>query len=493
MGALLSSPSKPRSKNKSTMPPNVTIRNISNQPLTLVLAEHFDPEEDGGVFQMSNVTSSLAAVTNSVGLTNNKTRRAVAKISSDTKPFASRETDIKLPPFQIVHTDIKAVIKKEKERLRLTFQTEAGGKHRMYCPVPTTESASLECLAPNPKLRFTGIYLPDEHFVAVYNTTELNAWMSRLPDSIPLGALSIPGTHNAPTCHNAPPSVRCQAVSPMEQMKNGVRFFDLRVQVPEPFDPKSDKLVLVHAVFPISLTGNRYFRDLYNDVIEFLKKNPSETMILSLKREGSGKGTDQQLSRILKDHYTNPREWFTEPRVPHLGEVRGKIVLLRRFVLDEPLRKEWGGKGWGIDGHVWADNTPNAMCPSGDICVQDFYEVMEKQSIEKKIKFVTEHTERSGCCRFNVEHHEAGKKHPLYVNFLSASNFWKVGTWPEKIAAEVNPAVVEHLCHKHMAKQDGGVKEGDWSTGILVADWVGLDGDWDLVRSVVGMNAKLMP
>ena len=79
------------------------------------------------------------------------------------------------------------------------------------------------------------------------------------------------------------------------------------------------------------------------------------------------------------------------------------------------------------------------------------------------------------------------------MNFLSASNFWKVGTWPEKIAAEVNPAVVEHLCHKHMVKQDGGVKEGDWSTGILVADWVGLDGDWDLVRAVVGMNGKLMP
>ena len=488
MGAFQSSPQR----KSSTMPDHVTIRNISNSPLTLVLAEHFDPEEDGGVFQMSNVTHSLAAVTNSVGLTNNRTRRAVKKISPEDKPFASRETDIKLPPFKIVKTDIKAVIKTEKERLRLTFQTELGGKHRMYCPVPTSETASLESLAPNPKMRFTGIYLPDEKFVAIYNTSDLDSWMGKLPDSVPLGALSIPGTHNAPTCLNAPPSVRCQAVSPKEQLKNGVRFFDLRVQVPEPFDPKSDKLVLVHSVFPISLTGNKYFKELYDDVLEFLKNNPSETLIMSLKREGSGKGTDQQLSRILKDHYTNPRQWFTEPRVPDLGEVRGKIVMLRRFLLDEPLKKEWGGKGWGIDGHVWADNTPNNMCPSGDICVQDFYEVLEKESIDKKIKFVTEHTERSGCCKFNAEHHEAGKKHPLYVNFLSASNFWKVGTWPEKIAAEVNPAVVEHLCHKHMSKQDGGVKEGDWSTGILVADWVGMDGDWDLVRAAVGMNAKLM-
>ena len=191
------------------MAPNVTIRNISNQPLTLVLVEHFDPEEDGGVFQMSNVTHTLSAVTNSVGLTNNRTRRAVAQISPDAKPFASRQVAIQLPPFKIVNTDIKAVVKKEKERLRLTFQTELGGQHRMYCPVPTAKTASLECLAPNPKVRFTGIYLPDESFVALYSTAELHQWMSRMPDGVPLGALSIPGNHNAPTCHNAPPSVRC--------------------------------------------------------------------------------------------------------------------------------------------------------------------------------------------------------------------------------------------------------------------------------------------
>jgi 1-phosphatidylinositol phosphodiesterase len=68
-----------------------------------------------------------------------------------------------------------------------------------------------------------------------------------------------------------------------------------------------------------------------------------------------------------------------------------------------------------------------------------------------------------------------------------------VGTWPEQIASKVNPACVEHLCRSHMVSQDGkALKEGDWSTGIVVADWVGLDGDWDLARCVVGMNAKLI-
>ena len=50
-------------------------------------------------------------------------------------------------------------------------------------------------------------------------------------------------------------------------------------------------------------------------------------MILSIKREGAGESTDKQLGEILKDHYTNPKQWYTEPRIPNLGEVRGRIVL----------------------------------------------------------------------------------------------------------------------------------------------------------------------
>jgi len=76
---------------------------------------------------------------------------------------------------------------------------------------------------------------------------------------------------------------------------------------------------------------------------------------------------------------------------------------------------------------------------------------------------------------------------PFYLNFLSASNFWKVGCWPEKIAKKLNPAIVEFLCEKH-----GEGVQGDLGTGIVVCDWVGEDGDWDLVRCIVGMNARLM-
>lgn len=470
------------------MPPDLKIRNLSDRPLKLVLIEHFDPVHEGG-FQFRNVTTSFVHVTNSIGLTNATTRRDVPQISPDAQPFENRELSIDLPPFSVTQTDIKPVIRNDKERLRLTFEAESGGRYRMYTPVPTKESHALETLSENPDMHFTGIYLPQDSYVALFESSDLDRWMDKLNDNVPIGALSIPGTHNSPTCHNAPPSVRCQAVSPLEQLQNGVRFFDIRVQVPEPFDGGSDKLVLVHSVFPISLTGNKYFRDLYNECRRFLDEHPSETLIMSMKREGSGKGTDEQLSRVLKDHYTNPDQWWTRPWLPRLGEARGKIVLVRRFNLEEGLKHEWDDKGWGIDGAVWADNTPNATCPSGDLVVQDFYEVAEQASIDTKVQYVRDHMERSGTCDFNLD--DPNARIPLYINFLSASNFWKVNTWPEKIAAKVNPATVAHLCTKHMLEDDGNLKPGDWCTGILVCDWVGLDGDWDLVRSVVGINAKL--
>ncbi|KAL8805649.1 MAG: hypothetical protein Q9200_005338 [Gallowayella weberi] len=219
---------------------------------------------------------------------------------------------------------------------------------------------------------------------------------------------------------------------------------------------------------------------------------------MSLKREGTGDATDAQLSRILRDHYAgDPNRWFTAPRIPYLGEARGKIVLIRRFALEESLKQEWGGAGWGIDAENWADNTPNATCPSGDVCVQDFYEVLETVNIEKKIQYSQEHLERAAqCCCALPGHDQVATpppKQPFFINFLTASNFWKVGCWPEKIAAKLNPAIVDFLCRKHNEFDGGGPAQagGDGSTGIVVCDWVGHKGNWDLVRCIVGMNSKL--
>ncbi|KAJ5567426.1 hypothetical protein N7535_006732 [Penicillium sp. DV-2018c] len=461
---------------------HLSIRNNTSTSIVLKRIERFRAPEEGGFNAFSTMAKNFTQV-----LTNQTRNDAVSCIEQDSHHFEEKNVDIRIEPFTTKKTDLRSFVNSDKERNRLIFEAE-GQKYQIQVPVPTAESASMKALSDKPKHSFTGIYITPESFLAIFSSSNLNAWMRELRDETLLSALSIPGTHNSPTCHIAPPSVRCQAVSPKEQLKNGVRFFDIRVQPQYPEDPARDELILVHSAFPISLTGNKYFRDLLREIEEFLDRNPSETLIVSLKREGTSNATDEQLSRILHDHYAKGPRWWVRPKIPTLGEARGKIVLMRRFNLNQKLKGEHGGTGWGIDAAAWEDNTPHAKCASGLLCIQDFYEVLESMNIEKKIKYVCEQIDRAGCCRypFGVQPDlKATKAFPFYVNFLSASNFWKTDTWPEKVAAKVNPAIVDYICRR------GKEHDGDCSTGILVTDWVGLDGDWDLVRCIVGMNAKL--
>lgn len=463
------------------MSEHLTLRNLTSTPITLKCIERFSDSNNAFSCLTSNLTRSLTSVT--------RTKDAVP-IEPGSQPFAEKEVNIHVEPFKTVKTELRAFIDSKRERLRLTIDAE-GEKHQVQTPVPTTESATMKALCENPRFQFTGVYVTPESHLAIFSSANLHAWMQELKDNTLLSSLSIPGTHNSPTCHFAPPSVRCQAVGPREQLQNGVRFFDLRVQPLYPEEPEKDDLALVHSVFPISLTGNKYFRDLMDEVNEFLDNNPSETLIICLKREGPGEHTDEQLSRILRDHYITPESrWYTEPKIPTLGEVRGKVVLMRRFNVEERLKHAHEDRGWGIDAGGWADNCAHAFCPSGQVCIQDFYEVLEAENVDKKVQFVNEQCHRASetCYPFGVlPGPEATKAHPFYVNFLSASNFWKLQTWPEKIAGRLNPATVDYLCRSH----SGAEGDCDWSTGILVTDWVGENGDWDLVRCIVGMNAKL--
>ena len=131
------------------MASDMKIRNLSDRHFRLVLVEYFDPIDQGG-FKVQNVTSVFANVTNSIGLTNTTTRRNVPQIAPDAQSFEHRDVGFDVPPFTVVQTDVKPTLRSDKDRVRLTFELEGGERHRMYCPVPTAESHSLESLNDNP-------------------------------------------------------------------------------------------------------------------------------------------------------------------------------------------------------------------------------------------------------------------------------------------------------------------------------------------------------
>jgi 1-phosphatidylinositol phosphodiesterase len=482
---------------KSTLvmgPPPLTIRNLSSTNLELKVIERFETQVPKGFAHITrNVTHFVVSNTTGSSSAAGPEGPNFSPLTENAQGYGQQEVSLRIEPFTTNRTDINTAERSDRDVLRLTFEHD-GQLYRVDTRT-SRQSQELVPLSPEPRKQYTAIWIDRESTLAIYSSANMSCWMRQLADVTPLSALSIPGTHNSPTHHTALPSVRCQAVSPKEQLRNGVRFFDIRVQPEKPEDPNHDGLALVHGVFPISLTGAKPFRKLVGDIQDFLRENPSETLIMSLKREGPGEHTDEQLSTILKQHYANDNSlWFTEPRIPSLGEARGKIVLMRRFALAEPWTLEWDGRGWCLDAQNWAYNT--ACDKHGSVCVQDFCEVLETENIQKKIDFCCEHFERAGAqvCPvpgITTDAVNPVPPGPLYLNFLSASNFWKVGCWPEKIAAKLNPAVTEFLCLKHETTAEGGGDKGDGGVGIVVTDWVGKDGDWDLIRCIVGMNSLL--
>ncbi|KAI0161122.1 PLC-like phosphodiesterase [Hypoxylon sp. FL1284] len=456
---------------------DLTIRNLTTTQLELKLVERFEGQPASGrSTPVGNITSKITGIFSSSVSPN-------VRIQGEARD--AHDVSFPVGPYEACTTDVRSA-DPGREVIRLTFESD-GHRYQVDVPSSSQRSTVMKKLdgAPN---EYTTIYVQAGCCLAIFSSAHLSSWMRELRDDCPLSALSIPGTHNSPTCHMALPSVRCQAVNVREQLDNGVRFFDVRVNV----NSGSSELALVHSAFPISLTGNKYFKDMLDVIYAFLEANPSETLILSVKREGTGKGTDQQLSKILKDRfYEDGRRWYTEPRIPRIGEVRGKIVLLRRHVNDASLDGEWGGRGWGLDGSVWPDNCADGLLGSGLARVQDFYEVDQSHNIQKKIDLARSHLERAAepvCPLPGTD-----SPQPFFINFLSGSNFFNANCWPEKIAAKVNPAIIEYLCIRHGAEGKGpeGLKVGDASAGLVVTDWVGLDGDWDLIRCIVGWNGRL--
>ncbi|KAI1503669.1 phosphatidylinositol-specific phospholipase C [Biscogniauxia marginata] len=458
---------------------DLTIRNLTATPLELKLVERLEEQQHAhGLGSLGRKVTGLFSSSTPVA-------------QGQCKVWHREEVSLPIGPFEARRTDIRTA-DPGREAIRLTFDSDGHG-YQAHVPTSSLRSTVMTKLdkAPN---EYTIVYVQSGSCLAIFSSANLSCWMRELHDEYPLSALSIPGTHNSPTCHVALPSVRCQAVSMRAQLDNGVRFFDIRVNVSQ----SSSELALVHSAFPISLTGGKHFKDLVEAVYDFLDANPSETLIMSVKREGTGNGTDQKLSKVLKEEfYGDGKRWFTEPRIPRLGEARGKIVLLRRHGNHESLNGEWGGRGWGLDGSVWPDNCEDDPVGSGIARIQDFYEVGETTNIQKKIELARKHLERAGesVCHLPGAPGFAADAapQPFFVNFLSASNFFNMGCWPEKIAAQANPAIIEYLCLRHGEHGKGpiGLRVGDAGTGIVVTDWVGHKGDWDLIRCIVGWNAKL--
>ena len=166
-------------------------------------------------------------------------------------------------------------------------------------------------------------------------TVSGESWMSGLSDELLLTQLTIPGTHDSATENIIfPYSFSCQQATVDEQLAMGFRFFDLRCRVIETQDGEQ-KAVLHHGsgiCRAVTEEGRTELTQdmVYEDIEAYLTAHPTECVIVMVTPRGDGTDVELILSQIRECIEAKPSAWYTENRIPTLGEVRGKIVLLVR-------------------------------------------------------------------------------------------------------------------------------------------------------------------
>ena len=332
-------------------------------------------------------------------------------------------------------------------------------------------------------------------------------WMSHVDDDKYLDELSIPGTHDSGTCSvdndTEPQSsqAKCQQDYIPTQLLEGIRYFDIRLGKGE--NPGIDH----GACYLLKKDGNfMHLSDVIGYFKTFLSENPKEALIMLVSR-GNDEATDESLTTALgKVFDENPDLFYTSSRIPTLGEVRGKIVLLRRFGL---AGSSVSSHTWGLDLTQWdnkiaAHTDSTSMClvrdergfeavgKTGDeepyctkVYAQDHYECTGTDKIGW-VDMALQETTKLARIMVDVEDNDGAKvkvlEHSWCINYTSCTNY-KQGSNPFTAARVVN----EHLYKSQYINNTGveGTKE-DCSKhiGIIASDFV----DAALARSIYQRN-----
>lgn len=216
----------------------------------------------------------------------------------------------------------------------------------------------------------------------------LHNWMKNIGDDTSVKDINIPGTHDSATkyCQFSLIS-SCQNKSIKEQLEIGVRAFDIRV----------DKNTLVHSFCKCraSLLGSVLtLDDVIGDIFSFLNENPSEIVLMFFKMDNGE--SSLECFRLLYENFikTNPDKWYLENKIPALGEVRGKIVLLSRTEYDtEKAGIDFNAMPYqgGTKETKWEDFSPNG---EDTVTVQDRYMLLWYKKWKKAVKPLLDESEK---------------------------------------------------------------------------------------------------
>ena len=311
-----------------------------------------------------------------------------------------------------------------------------------------------------------------------------SSWMSDIPDNARVTTLSIPGTHDSCSIEGPLGFAKTQNLDLADQLNAGIRFLDIRLA------HYQDNLFAHHNAVHME----KSYADILDICSEFLAKHPTEAVFMSVKEEerfdralgrfapseAFGKSRRDPTNWVIRSnsfedafrartwqHIKDPSLFynFPAPRADGspvaanralspettLGEIRGKIVLIRRFEATQEI---------GSDFTDWPKNQHFKSNESLSYSVEDCY---LNPGEENKYDCIVAH----------IEEARKGDPKDLYITFASA-----VG---------MKAARYSKIINKYLNVYLAGLPRG--RVGIIVMDYFELPRQ--LVSNVIKINERI--
>ncbi len=289
-------------------------------------------------------------------------------------------------------------------------------------------------------------------------------WMKYINNDKYLSEITIPGTHDCGAdLHTSAQGTLTNLTIAQDfrianQLMLGVRWFDIRL------NDDDGTMTVFHGPYYL----HKNFNDLIRPTLDFLTAHPTETVVFMIKQEHSNRGDDAFANGVMGYlNWSYPDRFWMGDYIPTLGDVRGKVVIVRQF---------WGTHGYEMGlPLMWNDNTTGSFGSTGGyeyVYVQDHYS-LNTVSLDTKI------SEIKAC--LSKAHTEPYPERCYYLNFTSGEQDVQ-GTSLEYIASVINPAINSFLL-------SGTI----WhNVGVVFVNFAGGSDDGavpnDLVKTLVNIN-----
>ena len=285
-------------------------------------------------------------------------------------------------------------------------------------------------------------------------------WMKSLADNRLVADLSLPGSHDACTADGwyykdlgklAEASAKTQDLTIREQLKVGMRVFDLRPE--RMFDGTSYVLRCSHGIMYTKLL----VRDFFQQLKEFLAANPSEFCLLTVDLSATSNKTawSREFTELVNS--AEFRSMFADfkPRLT-VGEMRGHVLMLScQKYAEQPV----GGYCYG-----WVSERGQKELMKGQIIgadgvetplwVQDFWGKWNREGKDEAVVSTLEAA---------VGRDMTAEKPAWVINFPSAYFGLPLSDSYRENAVEANKVTADWLsCHTG-------------SVGIIYMDFAGME------------------